>query len=118
MGSAHSPRGITVYQVQDSSHFEVQGNIPAGPTADVPPMGTPSILPYIDESMFKSSHIQKVVVEQIMCSESLSSSYSQSRIRTFSGRLPKLNGEVDYDACRTQVELLLCDSSLSENQKV
>lgn len=72
----------------------------------------------VSESMFNPPHIQKVVVEHIMRSESLPPSYSQSRIRTFSGRLPKPNGEVDYDAWRTQVELLLCDRSLSENLKV
>lgn len=50
--------------------------------------------------------------------EPLPPSCSQSWIRTFSGRLPKPNGEVDYDTWRIQVELLLCDPSLSENLKV
>ena len=109
---------MTNEQVHDNGHHEMPGARPAV-TSPVPPSaGMSSNPPHLNESMFNPPHIQKVVVEHIMRSEPSPSSYSQSRIRTFSGRLPKPNGEVDYDAWRTQVELLRCDSSLSENQKV
>lgn len=39
-------------------------------------------------------------------------------MRTFSGRLPRPNGEVDYDAWRTQADLLLADPSLNDTYKV
>lgn len=71
-----------------------------------------------NEGLINPPHIQKVVVEHIMCSESPPTSYSQSRIRTFSGRLPKPNGEIDNDAWRTQVNLLHCDPSLFETLKI
>ena len=119
MGSAHSPTYVADEQVQDNrQHHEVPGTRPAGVFPDVPQSGMPNIPPRINESLFNPPHIQKVVVEHIMRSEPSPPSFSQSRIRTFSGRLPKPNGEVDYDAWRTQVELLRSDSSLSENQKV
>lgn len=115
--SAHSPPYVTDEPAPDHSH-EVSGTIPPHNPFYPPPSSVPSRPEPVNESMFNPPHIQKVVVEHIMRSESSPSSYSQSRIRTFSGRLPKPNGEVDYDAWRTQVELLLCDRSLSENLKV
>lgn len=88
------------------------------PTSYAPPSSAYSSPPHVDEGIMNPPQIQRLVVEHIMRSELPPSSYSQSRIKTFSGRLPKPNGEVDYDAWRTQVDLLLCDTSLSENQKV
>lgn len=117
MESAHSPTYMTDEQAQDNSR-EISGTRPARTSLDAPPSSIPSNPPHINESMFNPPHIQKMVVEHIVRSEQSPPSYSQSRIRTFSGRLPKPNGEVDYDAWRTQVELLLCDPSLSENLKV
>ncbi|XP_028295989.1 paraneoplastic antigen Ma3 homolog [Gouania willdenowi] len=72
----------------------------------------------IDNHTLNPPHVQKVIVEHFIRSDSTPSSYSQSRLRTFSGRLPKPNGEVDYDAWRTQVDLLLNDMSVSDSQKV
>lgn len=117
VGSAHSPPYMTDEPTSDHNH-EVSGTIPPRNLFYPPPSSIPSNSEPVSESMFNPPHIQKVVVEHIMRSESLPPSYSQSKIRTFSGRLPKPNGEVDYDAWRTQVELLLCDHSLSENLKV
>lgn len=117
MGSTHSPRGMTDEQVQDHSS-ETQETRPAFITPDAPSSDISSHTPHINESVFNPPHIQKVVVEHKMRSELSPSSYSQCRIHMFSGRLPKSNGEVDYDAWRIQVELLICDSSLSESQRV
>lgn len=117
MGSAHSPTCIPDEQVKDNS-YEILGTRPACTSADTSPSGISSNPPCMNESMFNPSHIQKVVVEHIMRSELLPTSHSQSRIWPFWGRLPKPNGEVDSDSWHTQVELLLCDFSLSESQKV
>lgn len=117
MGSTHIPSSVIDEPAQDHR----QGDSGTRPTQTFPgasPLSIPSNPPHLDESMFNPPHIQKVVVEHIMRSESSPPSYSQSRLRTFSGRLPKPNGEVDYDAWHTQVELLLGDPSLSENLKV
>jgi len=85
-------------------------------TRNIPTTATRS--PFIDEGTVNPPHVQKVIVEHFIRSDSTPSSYSQSRIRTFSGRLPKPNGEVDYDSWHTQVDLLLKDASVSDSQKV
>ena len=73
---------------------------------------------YVDESIYNPSHIQKVVVEHIIRNEPTNTPLAHSKIRTFSGRLPRPNGEVDYDTWRTQVDLLLSDLSLTDALKV
>lgn len=60
----------------------------------------------MDEHIFNPPQIQKVIVEHVIRNESTTSSSSQARIRTFSGRVPRPNGEVDYETWRTQVDLL------------
>ena len=118
MGSTHNPTCMTDDPVRDNNRHENSGRRPASISAGVPPSIRSINPPLIDESMFNPPHIQKVVVEHIMRSEPQPPSYSQSRIRTFSGKSPKPNGEVDYEAWRTQVELLLGDVSVSENKKL
>lgn len=54
--------------------------------------------PHLNESTINPRHVQKVIVEHFIRNDTTPSSYSQSRIRSFSGRLPKANGEVDYEA--------------------
>lgn len=71
-----------------------------------------------NESTINPPQVQKVIIEHFIRSDATPSSFSQSRVRTFSGRLPKPNGGVDYDPWRTQVDLLLNDVSLSDSQKV
>uniref|UniRef100_A0A8D0AK94 Paraneoplastic antigen Ma-like C-terminal domain-containing protein n=1 Tax=Sander lucioperca TaxID=283035 RepID=A0A8D0AK94_SANLU len=85
-------------------------------TRNIPTTATRN--PFLDEGTVNPRHVQKVIVEHFIRSDSTPSSYSQSRIRTFSGRLPRPNGEVDYDSWRTQVDLLLKDVSVSDSQKV
>ena len=59
-----------------------------------------------------------MIVEHVVRNESTAPMSTQTRIRTFSGRMPRPNGEVDYDTWRTQVDLLLSDSSIHDIQKV
>ena len=69
-----------------------------------------------DESLTNPPSVQRMVVEHVIKTESHSSHVS--KIRTFSGRTPKPNGEVDYETWRTQVQLLMSDPSTSDTQKV
>ncbi|KAK7893154.1 hypothetical protein WMY93_022306 [Mugilogobius chulae] len=104
-----------------SDNGEQTNNVAASTPHTIPrsnPNTAVPSLPVLDQNTVNPPHVQKVIVEHFIRSDSTPSSYSQSRIRTFSGRLPKPNGEVDYDAWRTQVDLLLNDMSLSDSQKV
>lgn len=112
------------------THFEAldqHGQTANGDTPELnPPNLVASTLPpnapkaptFFDEGTINPPQVQKVIVEHFIRNDTTPSSYSQSRVRTFSGRLPKPNGEVDYDAWRIQVDLLCNDASLSDSQKV
>lgn len=92
---------------------------PVEPTSAFSPRAEPSTGPvHIDESIYNPSHVQKVVVEHIIRNEPTHTPLAYAKIRTFSGRLPRPNGEVDYETWRTQVDLLLGDSSLTDAHKV
>lgn len=94
-------------------------NEPAEPTHTHNASASVPVSPvHINENVFNPLQIQKVIVEHVIRSESTTSSSPQIRMRTFSGRMPRPNGEVDYDTWRTQVDLLLNDSSLSDAHKV
>lgn len=82
------------------------------------PVGVPVSPVHIDENVFNPPSIQKVIVEHVIRSESTASSSPQIRMRTFSGRMPRPNGEVDYDTWRIQADLLLSDISLNDAHKV
>lgn len=59
--------------------------------------------------------VQRVVVEHVMrASETMSPVHSSVRLRTFSGKIPRPNNELDYDTWRANVDLLLTDPSLSD----
>ena len=88
------------------------------PASSAPPLSSPTSPPLLYQSTINPPQIQKVIVEHFIRSDATPSSFSQSRVRTFSGRLQKPNGEVDYDAWRPQIDLLLNDVSLSDSQKV
>ena len=77
---------------------------------------TPQRPSSLDESLINPPSVQRVIVEHVIKTESQSSDVS--KIRTFSGRTPKPNGEVDYETWHTQVELLLSDPSSPDTQKV
>lgn len=102
----------------DESQTENTGPCLTNPVPNATHLSSPTSPPLLNESTINPPQVQKVIVEHFIRSDASPSSFSQSRLRTFSGRLPKPNGEVDYDAWRTQVDLLLNDSSLSDSQKV
>lgn len=86
-------------------------------TPNVSPLYVPTKQIHVDESMINPPHVQKVVVEHVIRNESAHSPLRHTRIRTFSGRTPKPNGEVDYETWRAQVDLLLSDPFFSDPQK-
>ncbi|XP_076829405.1 zinc finger CCHC domain-containing protein 18-like [Brachyhypopomus gauderio] len=88
------------------------------PAPNAPCLSSPTSSPFLNASAINPPQVQKVIVEHFIRNEASPSNFSQSRVRTFSWRLPKPNGEVDYDAWRTQVDLLLKDVSLSDSHKV
>ncbi|KAL1246956.1 hypothetical protein QQF64_034313 [Cirrhinus molitorella] len=101
----------TVYSL--NPHDSGRTNVKLNPAESVAAQATvpnlsPSYVPqspvHLDESMLNPPQIQKVVVEHVIRNESAHSPLRQSRIRTFSSRIPKPNGEVDYKTWRTQVE--------------
>lgn len=71
----------------------------------------------MNDNILNPPEIQKVIVEHVIRSESAASSSSSTKICTFSGRMPKPNGKVDYETWRTQVDLL-SDPSLNDAYKV
>lgn len=94
-------------------------NDPAEPTpVHSAPASVPMSPAHISENVFNPPQIQKMIVEHVIRSESTTSSPPQMRMRTFSGRMPRPNGEVDYETWRTQADLLLNESSLNDAHKV
>lgn len=91
----------------------------SGPAEPTHVRSAPANVPvHIKENIFNPPQIQKMIVEHVIRNESTTSSSTQTRIRTFSGRMPRPNGEVDYDTWRTQVDLLLSDPSINDALKV
>lgn len=111
--------GVTQSHATENDNTPNDRNEPAEPTqvhsasASLP--GSPI---HVNENVFNPPQIQKVIVEHVIRSESTTSSSPQIRMRTFSGRTPRPNGEVDYETWRTQVDLLLSDPSLNDTHKV
>ncbi len=104
--------------INTTTHY-TEPSEPVEPTSAFSPRAEPSTGPvHIDESIYNPSHVQKVVVEHIIRNEPTHTPLAHAKIRTFSGRLPRPNGEVDYETWRTQVDLLLSDSSLTDAHKV
>lgn len=74
-------------------------------------------VPSLSASDVNPPEVQKVVVEHIVRREDTSSFSSfPVRLRTFSGKIPRPNSEVDYDTWRSHIELLLNDPSMSPLQ--
>lgn len=73
--------------------------------------------PSLSVSDVNPPEVQKVVVEHIVRREDTGSFLSSPvRLRSFSGKIPRPNGEVDYDTWRSHIELLLNDPSMSPLQ--
>lgn len=63
--------------------------------------------------------VQRVVVEHIVKSTDIASQFhSPAKLRSFSGRVPCPNYEVDYDTWRTSVDFYLTDPTVSQSQLV
>lgn len=74
-------------------------------------------VPSLSVSDVNPPEVQKVVVEHIVRREDTGSfSPFPVRLRSFSGKTPRPNSEVDYDTWRSHIELLLNDPSMSPLQ--
>lgn len=85
-----------------------------------PPPTSPKekIQPALKLSDINPPDIQKVIVEQIVRNEdSALQVHTSLRLRPFSGRVPRPNNEVDYETWRSNVELLLKDTTQSDLYK-
>lgn len=85
------------------------------------PPPTPSIektQPALKLSVVNPPDIQKVIVEHIVRNEdSTLQVHTSLRFRPFSGRVPRPNNEVYYETWRSNVELLLKDTTQSDLYK-
>uniref|UniRef100_A0A8C5DCT6 CCHC-type domain-containing protein n=1 Tax=Gouania willdenowi TaxID=441366 RepID=A0A8C5DCT6_GOUWI len=113
---------VHVSQTSNTSHHDItsdDNNKSPEPSPNRGANASMSASPvHVDENIFNPPHIQKVIVEHVIRNESTTPSSTHLRMRTFSGRMPRPNGEVDYDVWRTQVDLLLADPSLNDTHKV
>lgn len=72
----------------------------------------------ITTSCVNPPEVQRMVVEHIVRSEAPVSQMNMSfRLRAFSGKVPCLNHEVDFDTWRNSVELIMQDAALSDLQR-
>lgn len=107
------------YAAQNANTPNNDQNEPAEPTHVYSASASlPTSPVHISEDVFNPPQIQRVIVEHVIRSESTTSPSPQIRLRTFSGRMPRPNGEVDYETWHTQVDLLLNDPSLNDAHKV
>ena len=67
---------------------------------------TPAVL---SKDALNPKDVQRIIVEHVIKSEVSASSPSPKRLRSFSGRMPKPPGEVDYETWCLHVELMFQD---------
>lgn len=77
-------------------------------------VSTGSFSPTLETKDVNPPEVQRMIIEHIVKSDGASTSSVSFRLRVFSGKVPRPNGEVDYDAWRNSVELILQDPSLSD----
>lgn len=83
-----------------------------------PPLSKEKPQPALKLSDVNPPDIQKVIVEHIVRNEdSALQVHTSLRLRPFSGRFPRSNNEVDYETWRSNVELLLKDTTQSDLYK-
>lgn len=71
--------------------------------------------PSLSGDVVNPPEVQKVVVEHIVKTETaVSQLYGSSKLRAFSGRITRPSNEADYDTWRSNVDLFLTDSSVSD----
>ncbi len=83
-----------------------------------PPPSKEKTQPALKLSDVNPPDMQKVIVEHIVRNEdSALQVHTSLRLRPFSGRFPRSNNEVDYETWRSNVELLLKDTTQSDLYK-
>ncbi len=83
-----------------------------------PPPSKEKTQPTLKLSDVNPPDIQKVIVEHIVRNEdSALQVHTSLRLRPFSGRFPRSNNEVDYETWRSNIELLLKDTTQSDLYK-
>ena len=123
MQSANEPSPLVL------SEFPVESPQPtspfSGPPQDDSGENSAMSAPVVDQrrvlslsaSDINPPEVQKVVVEHIVRrGDAGSSSSFPVRLRSFSGKIPRPNSEVDYDTWRSHIDLLLNDPSMSPLQ--
>ena len=123
MQSAKEPSPLVL------SEFPVESPQPTSPFSGPPQndsgensaMSAPVVdqrrVPSLSASDVNPPEVQKVVVEHIVRrGDAGSFSSFPVRLRSFSGKIPRPNSEVDYDTWRSHIDLLLNDPSMSPLQ--
>lgn len=104
-----SPTAPQTSLVPPSQLYTDQQGPPPGPSYSfAPPVQRVSL----SRNDLNPQEVQRVVVEHVVRNSHLSAP-SSLRLRSFSGKVPKPSNEADFDAWRSQIELLLADLSLS-----
>ncbi|CAI5669790.1 unnamed protein product [Oreochromis niloticus] len=83
----------------------------------VKPKTTPTKLPVVTDEVTNPPEIQRIVVEHVIRNDSVAT-HSQSKwLRSFSGRVPKPPGEVDFETWCLHVELMFSDGTPVDIQR-
>lgn len=116
-----SPLALTQTPVESPQPIIFSGPPQSGSNMNVPTSASAVTderrVPSLSVGDVNPPEVQKVVVEHIVRREDTGSFLSSSvRLRSFSGRIPRPNTEVDYDTWRSHIELLLNDPNMSPLQ--
>ena len=95
---------------EEKAELKTSPQTPFNPTFVGGARPSPSIAP--DD--FNPPEIQRYVVEHIVKSEDNAHKVSSQRLRVFSGKVPIPSHEVDYDAWRFSVDLIMKDPAVSD----
>lgn len=71
----------------------------------------------LDKDALNPQEVQRIVVEHVIKNEASSPSPSSKRLRSFSGRMPKPPGEVDFETWYLHVELMFQDGLPADIQR-
>lgn len=76
-------------------------------------------IPKLPSEQIIPPEVQRLVVEHIVkTTDSSAQNHSTARLRSFSGKVPYPNFEVDYETWRDSVEFYIADPTISERQLV
>lgn len=97
------------------SPLHLQTPEPSPAPSHQPPKEKPQ--PSLNLTSLYPSELQKVVVEHIVKHEDSAQAHASLRLRTFSGRKPRPNNEVDYETWRSNADFLLKDTQQTDLHK-